>query len=99
MPINVSEVVCSAVAEVCRAQGLFDGPIRPELSIVDDLGFDSLLFVDLIVLLEERTALSNLPLLDWADRQAMRRTERYTVRSLIEEVENCFATASESLQG
>lgn len=92
--IDVSDVVCASLAEICKTQGLFDGQILPELSIVDDLGFDSLLFVDLTVLLEERTALSDLQLLDWADRESMQRARRYTVRSLIEEVENCLAAAA-----
>jgi acyl carrier protein len=85
---RLSELVLESVADVCREKALFEGPVGFDHSLVDDLGFDSLLFVDLTVLLEERTVLEDLPLLDWADRQAMKKSERYTVRSLADAVEN-----------
>jgi acyl carrier protein len=84
---GLSEIVRTSLSDVCREKHLFDGAVRLDHSLVDDLGFDSLTFVDLIVILEERTALEDLPLLDWADREAMRKTGRYSVQSLVDAIE------------
>jgi acyl carrier protein len=85
---QLAEVVVACVVELSRMKRSFDGPVELHHSLVDDLGFDSLLFVDLTVLLEERTALDDLPMLDWADREAMKKAgPRYTLRSLVEAVE------------
>jgi acyl carrier protein len=85
---HLSEIVMACVAELARKKRSFDGPVALDHSLVDDLGFDSLLFVDLTVLLEERTVLEDLTLLDWADREAMKKVgQRYTMQSLVEAVE------------
>lgn len=84
---DLFEKVVSALSDLCRQHSRFPGDILPEHRLTDDLGVDSLLLVDLIVLLEERTGLTDIPLLEWAENESMRRGERFTVRSLVSAIE------------
>ncbi len=47
-------MVVEAINEVLLANSFFEGVITNNLSLADDMGFDSLRMVELIVALEER---------------------------------------------
>jgi acyl carrier protein len=53
-----------------------------DTSLVDDLAFDSLMFVDLTMSLEKRLDSDALPVQDWVDRESMGPGPKHTVRSL-----------------
>jgi acyl carrier protein len=84
---DLADKVTSALSELCREHSLFSGAILPKHRLVEDLGLDSLLLVDLIVFLEERTGLTDIPVLEWAENQATRKEDRFTVRSLVSAIE------------
>src|SRR5689334_7889645 len=65
--------------------------IEPNTSLVEDLGLDSLAFVDLTLRLEARLEIAELPLQDWIDAEGMRRDRKYTLSSLGEYTETILA--------
>jgi acyl carrier protein len=79
----VFEVVRGVLAELLCDRGQTETPIVPEASVIEDLGLDSLAMVDLTVLLEDRLALREFPMQEWADAEAVRDGRRYTVASLV----------------
>jgi acyl carrier protein len=56
--------------------------IEPDTSLVEDLGLDSLAFVDLTLRLEAKLGVRELPLQDWIDAEVARPGRRYTLGSL-----------------
>jgi acyl carrier protein len=82
---EVLGVVQAALAELAPADVAFAGSdILPELSIFEDLGLDSLTMVDLTFLLEEKLSVAEFPIQEWADAEASRDGQRYTVASLVD---------------
>lgn len=68
--------------------------IKPDTSLVEDLGLDSLAFVDLTLRLEERLEIPELPLQDWIDAEAMQRGRKYTLSSLGQYTETILAACA-----
>ena len=62
--------------------GLPRREIVPDASLIDDLGLDSLMFIDLSLAIEQRFTMSEFPLQAWADAEAVREEAPYTVESL-----------------
>jgi acyl carrier protein len=60
------------------------------LSLVEDLGIDSIRFVDLAFALEDALGLAEFPMQAWADEEATRGDKRYTVGSLVERCVRCL---------
>jgi len=58
-------------------------PLDPAISLVDDLGLDSVRFIELTLELEDALGLAALPLQRWSDDQADRASDRYTFGSLV----------------
>ena len=54
-----------------------------QTSLVDDLAFDSLDFVDLTVALEQALEIDGLPMQDWADREMATDPPRFTLGNLV----------------
>jgi acyl carrier protein len=84
-PESLDEVV---LAQVCGALARLDRrmanrPMTRDTSVVDDLGIDSLRFVDLTVILEEQLQIREFPLQDWYDSEAQKSGKRFTVGSLV----------------
>jgi acyl carrier protein len=57
--------------------------IHSSSSLVDDLGFDSMRFVDLAVTLEDCFHIRELPLQEWYDAESTNDAARFTVGSLV----------------
>jgi acyl carrier protein len=80
---SLEAAISSVIIHICADYGR-DVDVRLESSLIDDLGFDSLMFVDLTVLLENRLGIEEFPMRAWADAERARENEgRYTVRSLV----------------
>lgn len=75
------ECVCSVLARILKTVRASD--IGRADSIMDDLGLDSLRFVDLTLALEEGLGLDELPVQDWYDAESTRSGKRYSVASLV----------------
>jgi acyl carrier protein len=56
--------------------------LRPEASLVDDLGLDSIRFVDLAVALEDVFLIPEFPMQDWYDSESSRAADSFTLGSL-----------------
>jgi acyl carrier protein len=84
--------VSSVLIHICEDYAR-DVDVRLESSLVHDLGFDSLMFVDLTVMLEERLGIEEFPMRAWADAERARENGRgYTFQSLL-------CACAEALQG
>ena len=79
----VLETVRGVLRELLERQGVRDAQIEPETSVFDDLGVDSLMLVDLTILLEERLSLEEFPVQAWVDSEALVQGTRYTVASIV----------------
>ena len=90
---DVRAKVCEVVARVAAADTHTDVRIGPETSLVDDIGLDSLKFVDLAMALEDALSIPSFPMQDWVDSEMTAEPgERFTVRSL---GEACLKTLAE----
>jgi acyl carrier protein len=58
--------------------------IQLESSLVDDLCFQSLTFIDLTISLEEEFGLAEFPMQRWADQQLPKSGRRFEVSSLVD---------------
>jgi acyl carrier protein len=88
----VARAVIAALGRVDAR--LSEAALRPELSLVDDLGLDSVRFIELTLEIEQALGLDELPLQRWSDLEAARAGERYTIRSLIAFCAECLRSAS-----
>jgi len=81
---TVGETVLATVSDLARRYyGV--SAIDAEDSLVDDLGFESMTFVDLTLLLETKLGIEAFPIQAWSDQQATRQTgKRFTIQSLID---------------
>lgn len=68
-----------------------NGRLDERLSIVDDLGVDSLRFIDLAVALEESLNISEFPMQAWYDGEVGKDAPRFTVESLLQVCELCLS--------
>lgn len=76
----VADAVIAALGRIdARTTGL---TLRPETSLVEDLGLDSVRFIELTLELEQVLELDELPIQRWSDQEAARAGARYTLRSL-----------------
>jgi acyl carrier protein len=57
--------------------------LTDEISLDEDLGMDSLRYVDLTFALEDAFCIDELPIQNWIDSERERPTPRYTIGSLI----------------
>jgi hypothetical protein len=64
-----------------------------ETSVVEDLMFDSIRFVDLVAALEQVFGLEEFPFQVWYDEQSQQLPPRFTLRSLARAVVNAKAEA------
>lgn len=79
--VRAFECVRAAVARVVPK--ISTSELDVQTSVVEDLGLDSLRFVDLALALEEVLGISEFPLQDWYDAEAAH-GGRFTVGSLVE---------------
>ena len=77
---QVREMVSEALLEVLETTRAWDS----EASLVEDLGLDSLKLVDLVLALEDRLGVGELPIQEWLDQQQADRTAGFTVGSLVD---------------
>lgn len=64
--------------------------ICPTTSLVDDLGLDSLRFVDLALAIERQLGIEDFPMQDWYDEECRRGQEGFTVGSLVLTCQRCI---------
>lgn len=76
------DAIRAALGEILETEGRRLQNIGVETSLVDDLGLDSFLFVDLTVLLEEKLGVAGFPMQRWADAE-LERGGRFTLGSLV----------------
>ena len=67
--------------------------IRPESSLVTDLGLDSLSMVEAVAAIEGALGLAELPLARWRDQELEKPGDRFTVASLVQLCLRDFARA------
>jgi hypothetical protein len=77
------------------ALGQVDGRIlrrelAPGMSLIDDLGIDSIRFVALALELEDALGIENFPIQSWADGEYSRTGKRFTLASLVERCTTCL---------
>jgi acyl carrier protein len=79
---EMSERIRLELARLLEDSGIEMGEIRPDSSLIQDLGLDSLKFVDLTLALEEAFSLSEFPMQEWVDEEARKRPPAFTVSAL-----------------
>ncbi len=79
---DVFDAIRVEVAKLLADRGVRQEDIRPDTSLVDDLGMDSMKFLDLTVALERQLGLRELPMQRWQDDEVLKAGRRYTVESL-----------------
>ncbi len=57
--------------------------ITMESSLIEDLGFSSLTFVELTIALERTLEIDAFPMQQWIDEEMTRKNNRFTVRALV----------------
>jgi acyl carrier protein len=89
---DLSQLIAEEVLIVLRERHSKAFPtILPDTSLVEDLGLDSIGFVDLTLRLETRLKIQELPLHDWIDAEGMRSGRKYTLSSLSKYTETVLA--------
>lgn len=86
----MDDVECRVLAvlrKLATDMGFDQSLVQPEASLVDDMGCDSFRFVDLTLSLEKALEISEFPLHVWADAEGSKSDRRFTVRSLVKEVQ------------
>ncbi|MBN1656097.1 MAG: hypothetical protein JXA30_20180 [Deltaproteobacteria bacterium] len=73
-----------AILTVMEDSGMEKTEITMETSIVDDLGFTSLNFVDLTIAIEEALGIDGFPMLGWIDEENLKADKHFTVYSLVQ---------------
>lgn len=81
---DVLAAIQRTVEEVRSNAGLPSRPAELDHSLVDDLELDSLMFVDLTLILEENLQIAQFPMEDWAALESRKTGARFTIRSLME---------------
>jgi acyl carrier protein len=74
--------VWSVLERILSERGIDDPKLEDSTSIVDDLGLDSLDFVELTVALEEQTGLEEFPMQAWVDEQMGSAEPRFSAGAL-----------------
>jgi acyl carrier protein len=77
------EIVKAEVLKILDKDSRALQPIGWSTSLVDDLGLDSLEFIDLTLGLEAALELEQFPMQDWADDEIERSEQRFTFASLV----------------
>jgi acyl carrier protein len=85
---RATQGVRSVLASIVR--NVKPSDIPDNASVVDDLGLDSLRFVDLTLALEQALDIENLPLQDWYDSESLRSEGRFSVASLVRLCVECM---------
>ncbi len=80
---DVFEKVRGALTKIVADSGLGRVDIEMESSLVADLGFTSLMFVDLTLALEEAFQLGEFPMQEWIDEQGFSGDVGFRVQSLV----------------
>jgi acyl carrier protein len=70
------------LAQVLLDNGRASKEITWESSLIDDLGLDSLDFVDLTLELESAFCMEEFPMQQWVDAEKVKKQNRFTVASL-----------------
>ena len=76
------ESVRGVLAHVLSDSGLMPENIHPDSSLIQDLGLDSLKFVDLTVALEDAFGFDEFPMQEWVDGQAAMTSGAFRVAAL-----------------
>jgi acyl carrier protein len=80
---EVEKVVTLIVARLAADLGRDATEIGPDTSLIDDVGLDSLKFVDLTMAIEELLEMGVFPMQEWVDAEQDRMApHRFTIRSL-----------------
>jgi acyl carrier protein len=87
---------CDSLELVRSALRMIDPRLRnrsidASLSLIDDLGLDSIRIVDLTIALQYVLEADDLPMQEWLDREFKKAGPRFTVRSLANHCSNCIA--------
>jgi acyl carrier protein len=80
---QIFERIRPDLVELARAHGVRSEAVHLGASLVDDLGIDSLKFVDLTLAIERRLGLCEFPMQIWADLEMQRDGDRFSVASLV----------------
>jgi acyl carrier protein len=78
------QLVVDELLQLTREHGFAREQIVGSASLVEDLGLDSIRFLDLTVALERALGVDEFPMQRWQDMEAGRPDKRYTVASLAE---------------
>lgn len=71
-------------------RGLCAKHIGLDMSLVTDLGIDSIRLVDLTFALQDCVGIEDFPTQQWVDDEMRKDGARFTVRSLVEHCEACL---------
>jgi acyl carrier protein len=78
---DIATKVRAALVQVDRRFGRRE--LLADMSLVDDLGMDSIRFLDLTFAIEDLLNLTEFPIQQWVDAESTRSGPRFTVRSLV----------------
>ena|SRR5215831_21134854 len=82
---QVFEIVRREITRICAEQTPdFKTDIRPESSLVADIGLDSISMVEALVAIEQALGIHELSLAAWTDEELERDGTRFTVGSLVD---------------
>jgi acyl carrier protein len=87
------------IVHVLEEAGRMATAIRSELSIIEDLGMDSVMVVDLTLAIEAAFDIAEFPMQAWTDRESRLESTRFTVGSLAREVARVLNEASGDREG
>lgn len=79
-PVNLESLRAALVRVNPRVR---EYEVTPGTSIVDDLGFDSLHLLDLVLALEATWGIDEFPIQVWYDRESVATGARFTAETLI----------------
>lgn len=87
----VFEKIQKILKEILVNAGLPEYDIKADNSLIRDLGFTSLMFIDLAVALEESFEFGPFPLQQWIDEQELSESEEVRVFSLVRKCEELLS--------
>jgi acyl carrier protein len=94
--MNIAGLIADELKQIQRERGAQPRDLGAGTSLVEDLGFDSITFIDLTLRLEARLGLREFPLQDWVDEESMKAGQaRHTLASLTAYAESVVAQAKE----
>lgn len=79
---EVTETIYAQLASLLADTAITRAELTPTTSLIDDLGLDSLKFVDLTLALEEGLHLEEFPMQEWVDVEASKDAPAFTVLAL-----------------